>query len=96
MSRAARHNLELLVDELLLLHRPRLRQALPVDLTIGYAEKQGRLEVVVESDAAGGDPMEAPQDSEGLGLMLVRGLSETIIYRQDHGRGRLHVVLKPA
>jgi anti-sigma regulatory factor (Ser/Thr protein kinase) len=87
----------LLVEELLLLHRPRLRQGMPVDLTIGYAEKQERLEVVVEGDAAGGgDPMEAPQDSEGLGLMLVRGLSETITYREDHGRGRLHVVLKPA
>jgi hypothetical protein len=40
-------------------------------------------------------PIDA-DDGENLGVMLVRGLSESISYREDHGRGRLDVVLKPA
>jgi polar amino acid transport system ATP-binding protein len=95
LSPTARHNLLLLVEELLLLHRPRLLDG-TVDLTIGYAEKVGRLEVVVESIATGGDPIEAADTGENLGVMLVRGLAETISYREDHGRGRLQVVLRPA
>jgi polar amino acid transport system ATP-binding protein len=95
LSRGARHNLQLLVEELLLLHRPRLLEG-PVDLTIGYAEKLGRLEVVIESVATGADPIEAADAAENLGVMLVRGLSESISYREDHGRGRFDVVLKPA
>ena len=95
VSLAARNNLLLLIEELLLLHRPRLALA-PIDLTIGYAEKAGRLEVVIESRATGTDPIEAADDGENLGVMLVRGLAETIEYREDHGRGRLVVVPKAA
>jgi polar amino acid transport system ATP-binding protein len=95
LSHAARNNLLLLVEELLLLHRPRLAAA-PVDLTIGHAEKLARVEVVVESVATGVDPVAAADDGENLGVMLVRGLAETIAYREDHGRGRLQVLLKPA
>ena len=94
LSRAARHKLELIVEELLLLHRPHLSQA-PVDLTIDYAEKLGRLEVVVEAVATGGNPIEAPEDPQHLGVMIVRGLAETITYGEDDGRGRLRVMLKP-
>jgi polar amino acid transport system ATP-binding protein len=95
LSRSARNNLELIVEELLLLHRPHLRQG-PVDVTIDYAEKLGRLEVVVDAVAAGTHPVETPEDPEHLGVMLVRGLSETITYREDDGRSRLRVELKSA
>jgi polar amino acid transport system ATP-binding protein len=95
LSLAARNNLLLLVEELLLLHRPRLSEA-PVDLTIDHSEKAGRLEVVITSAATGADPVAQADDGENLGVMLVRGLAETVAYREDHGRGRLEVVLKPA
>jgi hypothetical protein len=29
-------------------------------------------------------------------VMLVRDLSESIVYHEDHGRGRLDVALEPA
>jgi ABC-type sulfate/molybdate transport systems ATPase subunit len=37
-----------------------------------------------------------PDDGANLGVMLVRGLSETIAYGKESGRGRLDILLKPA
>jgi hypothetical protein len=65
-----------------------------VELTISYSEKSGHLDLVVESDGALGDPLTVPPDSDGLSVALVRGIAESIEYRQVEGRSRLELVLR--
>jgi polar amino acid transport system ATP-binding protein len=93
LSRSARQNLLLLVDELLQIYKPRLRQS-PVDLTIAYSEKSGRLELVLESEGTAGEPLAMADGDDGLALALIRGFSETIGHRQADGRSRLEVVVR--
>jgi polar amino acid transport system ATP-binding protein len=93
LSRDERHDLVLLVEELVLLHRERLGDGV-VDLIISHSEKSGRVEIVVEAPAGPVSPLDVT-DNYGLGLSIVRGLSESIDYHHpDHGRSRLLVVLK--
>ena len=95
LSRGDRANLLLLVEELLALHRPHLGDG-TIDLTIAHSEKSGRLDLMVEAPATRGNPIEVPHDDYGLGMAVIRGLSESIAYRVDAGRGYLDVVMKPA
>ena len=92
LSRDERHDLVLLVEELILLHRGRLGDGV-VDLTISHSEKSGRVEIVVEAPAGPVSPLDVT-DNYGLGVSIVRGLCESIDYQPDNGRSRLQVVLK--
>jgi polar amino acid transport system ATP-binding protein len=93
LPRSARQNLLLLVDELLQIHQPRLRHS-AVDLTIASSEKSGRLELIVESDGTGGDPLAIAAADNELALALIRGFSEAIDYRPVGGRSRLELVVR--
>ncbi len=94
LSRQARNNVQLLVEEVLELHRPRL-SAGPLDLTISYSEKAGTLELLLDSEAVGGDPLEPGAEDDGLALLVIRGFSHQLDYHLHQGRGRLHVLVKP-
>ena len=91
LSRDERHDLVLLVEELILLHRGRLGNGV-VELTISHSEKSGRVEIVVEAPAGPVSPLDVT-DNYGLGVSIVRGLSESIDYNPDNGRSRLQIVL---
>ena len=93
LSRSERDDLVLLVEELMLLHQRHLREGF-VDLTISHTEKSGRLEIVVEAPAGPGSPLDLPPDDAGLGVAIVRGLSESIAHRTNNGRSRLEIVLR--
>jgi len=93
LPRSAPHNLQLLVEELLYLHKPLLRDFL-VDLSIGYSEKNGRLELVVETADPGRDPLQVPEGDEGFSVAIVRGLAETIEQRREHGKSRLEIAVR--
>jgi hypothetical protein len=54
LARSARHNLLLVVEELLQIQRPRLRQW-AIDLAVSVSEKTGELVLALEADAASGD-----------------------------------------
>jgi polar amino acid transport system ATP-binding protein len=93
LTRSATLDLQLLVEELLQLHKPILRDFV-VDLSIAYSEKSGRLQLVVETDDTGRDPLQVPDDDDGLGVALVRGTAESIEHRRDNGRSRLELEVK--
>jgi polar amino acid transport system ATP-binding protein len=95
LSRMARHNLLLLVEELLYLHVPLLR-AFAVDLGIAYSEKSGRLTLTIETEDSGVDPLRPVEGDDGIAVKIVRGLSSAIEHRREHGRSRLEVVVKTA
>lgn len=93
LPKQIRHNLLLLVEELLQIYTPYLpEQAL--DLTISYSEKSDRLEVTCESDGAAVSPLEAGGMADDLGVTIIRNLTESIVYMRVNDRNRLEFVVK--
>jgi polar amino acid transport system ATP-binding protein len=88
-----RDKLLLMVEELMLLHRRHAGQGV-VDLTISHSEKSGRVEIIVESPAAAGDPLDPTPGETDIGVTLVRGFSESLAQRVENGRMRLEIILK--
>jgi polar amino acid transport system ATP-binding protein len=99
LPRSSTHDLEHLVDELLQLHKPILRNFV-VDLSIAYSETSGRLELVIETEDTGKDPLqvlEQPDDDpldDGLAVAIVRGIAETIEHRRENGKSRLEITVR--
>jgi polar amino acid transport system ATP-binding protein len=95
LPRTTTLDLQLLVEELLQLHKPILSGA-AVDLSIAYSEKNGRLELVVETDDTGFDPLRVADGDDGLAVTLVRGTAETIVQRRENGKSRLELTVSAA
>jgi polar amino acid transport system ATP-binding protein len=93
LSRDERDNVVLIAEELMLLHQRHFSDGI-VDLTISHSEKSGRVEIVVEAPAGPGNPLDLAPDDPGLGVAIVRGLSESVIHRIENGRSRLEIVVK--
>ena len=94
LPRKARHNLLLLVEEVLQLYGPYLARG-AVDLTISYSEATGALEMMCEADADAGNPLERDDDDD-LGAMIARHVSESVEYQVTDGRSRLEFLVKQA
>jgi len=93
LSRTASLDLQLLVEELLHLHKP-LLQPFVVDLSIAYSEKSGRLELVVETADTGKDPLQAAEGEDDLAIAVVRGTAASIDQRVDKGKRRLEIAVR--
>jgi polar amino acid transport system ATP-binding protein len=93
LSRDERDNVVLIAEELILLHQRHSRDGV-MDLTISHSEKSGRVEIVVEAPAGSGSPLDVAPDDPGLGVAIVRGLSESVVHRIENGRSRLEIVVK--
>jgi len=93
LPKKTRHELLLLVEELLILFRPQLGLS-ALDLTIEYSEKTGRVEIACETTGAFGNPLEQEASSENLGLMIVQNLAESIQFRCEDGRNILELKMK--
>ena len=93
LSRQARHDLLLLVEELLLLYHPWLASTI-LDLTIAYSEKTDRLEIVCEAAGATVNPLDQEPSSASLGLMIIRSLAESTRFTAEADRSRLELKMK--
>jgi polar amino acid transport system ATP-binding protein len=93
LPRSAMLDLQLLVEELLQLHKPLLRPFV-VDLSIAYSEKSRRLELVVETEDTGKDPLQAAESEDDLSVTVVRGTAEAIEHRRENGRSRLEIAVR--
>jgi polar amino acid transport system ATP-binding protein len=93
ISRKNRANLLLLVEELLQLHLPDLKEN-PLGMTIAYSEKNETLEVVCEISGETGNPLESKSLPDELGPGIIRGLAEQIRYQRTDDGNRLTVLLK--
>ena len=91
-SLRTRHNLLLLVEELLQLYHPLLAIAF-LEMTISYSEKHGSLEITCEDSADAAHPLERWVADE-LGLVIIRNLVEGIEYRRQDNKNRMQMVLK--
>ena len=93
LPKKTRHDLLLLVEELLILYGPRLASTI-LDLTIAYSEKTDRLEIGCETTGDLGNPLEQEASAGNLGLMIIRNLAERIQYRCEDGRSILELRMK--
>src|SRR5436305_1175133 len=84
VPKKTRHDLLLLMEELLILFRPQLVSTV-LDLTIEYSEKSGRLEIMCETTGALGNPLEPEGAAGNMGLMIVRNLTDSTEYRRAEG-----------
>jgi polar amino acid transport system ATP-binding protein len=85
LPKEARQHLHSVVEELLILFRPHLASA-GLDLTIEYSERTKGLEIVCETAGAISNLLEREGSSEDLGMMIIRGLTESIQFRRQDGR----------
>ena len=90
---ATRERLLLVVEEVLQLYAPRLAMA-PLDLSIGYSETEETLELVWEGHGAAFNPLENDDAPDDLGVMLLRGMTDTLEYERLGEVNRLSMRLK--
>lgn len=93
LSRKTRHNVLLLVEELLLIHG-QLLQRTALDITLTYSEKKYQLELVLESFGEAANPLDKSLLPDELGLNIINSLAEGIEYRTVDNRNRLTVKIK--
>ena len=94
LPRQMRHDLLLLVEEVLQLHRPQIAQMAGLDLMISYSEKTERLEISCETPGDAPNPLEDESLTGDLGMMIIRNLTESLTFCREGGRSRLELKLK--
>jgi polar amino acid transport system ATP-binding protein len=93
LPRKTRHNLLLLVEELLQIYHPYLH-ATHLDLALAYSEKKESLELVCESSGEALNPLDKNLLSDELGLNIITGLAEHIEYRRVNNKNRVTLLMK--
>lgn len=93
LARKTRHNLLLLVEEILQLYNPYLKEV-ALELTISYSEKTGDLEFVCESSGEALNPLDKNLLPDELGLTIINNLSRNIDYRRVGDQNRLSLIMK--
>lgn len=92
LPKKTRQHLLLLVEELLAIYQPRLAAA-ALELTLGYAEKTGRLELTLDAPGDAPNPLDSDALPDELGLTIITNLAESIDYRTDADGNRLSIRL---
>ncbi|MDD2501955.1 MAG: amino acid ABC transporter ATP-binding protein [Geobacter sp.] len=93
LPRKTRHNLLLLVEELLQIHNTLLATT-ALDLTIAYSEKKETLEIILEHHGETGNLLDKERLPDELGLNIITHLAQEIDYRHTDGTNRLLVLMK--
>jgi polar amino acid transport system ATP-binding protein len=93
LPKKARHNLQLIVEELLQLYAPKLGVT-PLQMIISYSEKKESLELVVESAGKEANPLESQELPDDLGLTIIKNLTENIQYTRVGEKNRLAMIMK--
>ena len=93
LPRKTRHNLLLLVEELLQIHVPLLTTT-TLDLTIAYSEKKETLEIILEHHGEAGNLLDKERLPDELGLNIITHLAQQIDYQRNNGINRVTVLMK--
>ncbi|NJD37406.1 MAG: amino acid ABC transporter ATP-binding protein [Geobacter sp.] len=92
LPKNTRHNLLLLVEELLLLHQPLLGKA-PLELQIAHSEKHDSLELVFEQYGVPYNPLEQDVHGDDFGIRIIEGITEALNYQYLDHRNRVTATL---
>jgi len=93
LPKKTRHNLLLLVEELLQIYNP-LLGASRLDMTIAYSEKKESLEIICESTGEAENPLDKKLLPDELGLKIITNLAESIDFRRVNDKNRLTLMMK--
>jgi polar amino acid transport system ATP-binding protein len=93
LLKQTRHNLLLLVEEMLQIYNPYLNTTC-LDVTIAYSEKKETLVLTWESSGEASNPLESEYVPDELGLTIIRNLSENIEYLRVNDKNRVTVLMK--
>ncbi len=93
LSRKTRHNLLLLVEELLQVYNPYLERT-ELELTISHSEKTGNLELVCEGSGESLNPLDKSLLPDELGLTIINNLTLGIDYKRVGDRNRLSMAVR--
>jgi polar amino acid transport system ATP-binding protein len=95
ISKKTRHNVLLLVEEMLGIHQAGAApRDFDIDLTLSYSEKHNRLELVYESTGEAANLLDESASPDQLGIAIIQGLSETIEYQRLNERNRIRLLIK--
>jgi polar amino acid transport system ATP-binding protein len=93
LPRKTRHNLQLLVEELLQIYTP-LLSSTALEITVAYSEKKESLELVFESGGKAENPLDSEQLPDELGLTIIKNLVASIEYAHIENKNRLALLMK--
>ncbi len=92
LPRKSRHNLLLLVEELLQVYGQQLGTA-PLELRIAYSEKHSSLEITAEQTGEPYNPLEPAAHDDDLSLKIISGIARTVTYQRLGQTNRVTVAL---
>lgn len=93
LPRRTRHNLLLVVEELLQIYSPHQNMTL-IELTIAYSEKKESLELVCESTGKELNLLDKGLLPDELGLNIIKNMAEGMEYRRVDGKNRVTLMIK--
>ena len=93
LPKKTKHNLLLLVEELMNLYSPFLSSTV-LNITIAYSEKKESIEIICESRGAVINPLAIEILPDQLGLTIIKALSELIDYQRIDDRNVVTVMVK--
>ncbi len=92
LPRNTRLKLQLLVEELLQAHSQIIGKN-TLELSIGYSEKHGSIEIVATSGGEALNPLDSKNMDDELGLNIIKGITEEILYQRIDETNRLTMYL---
>lgn len=93
IDRNRRHDLFLLLEELVQLYRPDLKTR-PLDLAVTYAEKTRLIEISCETEDAAEDPFANPPAPDDLARRIIESLGGRGTATVENGRRRMNFPLR--
>ena len=93
LPRRTRHNLLLVVEELLQIYSPHQNMEL-IELTIAYSEKKESLELVCESTGKELNLLDKGLLPDELGLNIIKNMAEGMEYRRVDGKNRVTLTIR--
>ncbi len=88
LPKKTRHNLLLMVEELLQIHNPLLDKT-ALDLTIFYSEKKETLELILEHQGEAINLLDKDRLPDQLGISIINHLAKLVDYRLINGTNRV-------
>ena len=93
LSKKARANLLLVIEELLTLYKPYLND-MQLELTIAHSEKTDQLHLSCVTDGAEFNPLENPELQDDIGVNIIRSFTENIIFNWADHQNKLELLIK--
>lgn len=93
LSKKARANLLLVIEELLTLYKPYLND-MQLELTIAHSEKTDELHLSCVTDGAEFNPLENPELQDDIGVNIIRSFTENIIFNWADHQNKLELLIK--